>query len=63
MLGVIGGIVVGGAIGGLIAGWWGVTAPFWFAFGGSVVILALIWRQLACIAHAHEQVREETAAA
>jgi predicted MFS family arabinose efflux permease len=63
MLGVIGGIVVGGAIGGLIAGWWGVTAPFWFAFGGSVVILALIWRQLACIAHADEQVREETAAA
>lgn len=63
MLGVIGGIVVGGAIGGLIAGWWGVTAPFWFAFGGSVVILALIWRQLAYIAHADEQVREETAAA
>ena len=63
MLGVIGGIVVGGAIGGLIAGWWGVTAPFWFAFGGSVVILALIWRQLAYIAHADEQAREETAAA
>ncbi len=63
MLGVIGGLVVGGAIGGLIAGWWGVTAPFWFAFGGSVVILALIWRQLAYIAHADEQVREETAAA
>jgi len=63
MLGVIGGIVVGGAIGGLIAGWWGVTAPFWFAFGGSVVILALIWRQLAYIAHADEQAREDTAAA
>jgi MFS family permease len=63
MLGVIGGIVIGGAIGGLIAGRWGVTAPFWFAFGGSVVILALIWRQLAYIAHADEQAREETAAA
>jgi hypothetical protein len=31
-----------------------VTAPFWFAFVGSGIILALIWRQLAHIAHADE---------
>ena len=46
MVGVYGGLVVGSAVGGVIAGVWGVTAPFWFAFVGSAVILALIWRQL-----------------
>ena len=51
MLGVIGGIVVGGLLGGVIADGWGVTAPFWFAFAGSALILALIWRELANIAH------------
>jgi predicted MFS family arabinose efflux permease len=51
MMGVNGGIVVGAAIGGVIATRWGVTAPFWFAFGGSAVILTLLWRQLGNIAH------------
>ncbi len=60
MLGVTGGLVIGGALGGVVADWWGVTAPFWFAFAGSVLILALIWRQLAYIAHADEQAREES---
>ncbi len=53
-----GGLVVAGmggsAIGGALANRYGVTAPFWFAFAGSAVILALIWRQLAHIAHADE---------
>jgi predicted MFS family arabinose efflux permease len=53
-VGVFGGIVVGQAVGGVIARVWGVTGPFWFAFVGSAVILALIWRQLALIAHADE---------
>lgn len=53
-LGVFGGLVVGQAIGGLVADAWGVTAPFWFAFAGSAVILALIWRELDHIAHADE---------
>jgi len=53
--GVFGGIVVGQAIGGVIARVWGVTGPFWFAFVGSAIILALIWRELALIAHADEQ--------
>ena len=53
-IGVYGGIVVGQALGGVIARIWGVTGPFWFAFAGSAVILALIWRELAHIAHADE---------
>jgi MFS family permease len=53
-IGLFGGLVAGQALGGLIARIWGVTGPFWFAFAGSVVILALIWRQLAHIAHAEE---------
>lgn len=59
MLGVHGGIVAGGAIGGLIARQWGVVAPFWFGFFGSAVILALIWRQLSHIAHADQAAPQE----
>jgi predicted MFS family arabinose efflux permease len=54
LTGVVGGIVIGSAIGGLVASVWGVTAPFWFAFGGSAIILVLIWRSLLQIAHADE---------
>jgi MFS family permease len=54
LTGVVGGIVIGSAIGGLVASVWGVTAPFWFAFAGSAIILALIWRSLLQIAHADE---------
>ena len=50
MVCVIGGIVVGQALGGWIAETWGLTAPFWFAFVGSAVTLALVWRQLPAIA-------------
>ncbi|GAA4108469.1 MFS transporter [Knoellia locipacati] len=46
------GLVVGQAIGGPIAQQWGLTAPFWFAFVGTALILALVWRQLDSIAHA-----------
>jgi MFS family permease len=54
-IGVFGGIVAGQALGGVIARIWGITGPFWFAFVGSAVILALIWRELAHIAHADEE--------
>ena len=40
LTGVVGGIVIGSALGGLVASVWGVTAPFWFAFAGSALILA-----------------------
>jgi MFS family permease len=55
LIGVFGGIVAGQAVGGVIARIWGLTAPFWFAFVGSAVILALIWRELSHIAHAGEE--------
>ncbi|MFL6062631.1 MAG: MFS transporter [Marmoricola sp.] len=50
MLGVCGGLVIGAAIGGALAGRWGVVAPFWFAFVGSALFVVLIWRQLVHIA-------------
>jgi predicted MFS family arabinose efflux permease len=52
MIGVQGGLVVGAAIGGVIAHRWGITAPFWFAFVGSALILVAIWQALGHIAHA-----------
>jgi MFS family permease len=51
---VYGGLVLGSAIGGLLAAHAGVTAPFWFAFVGSAVFLVLLWRELTRIAHADE---------
>ncbi|HEX5994700.1 MAG TPA: MFS transporter [Jiangellales bacterium] len=52
---VYGGLVVGSAIGGLLATRYTVTAPFWFAFIGSAVFVVLLWRQLTHIAHADEE--------
>lgn len=52
LVGVFAGLVLGSALGGLIARNWGITAPFWFAAAGSAVILILIWGQLPRIAHA-----------
>jgi len=49
-LGMMGSLVVGNAIGGLLARQWGITSPFWFAFAGSALILLLIWRELGHIA-------------
>jgi len=60
LTGVVGGIVVGSAIGGLVASAWGITAPFWFAFAGSALILAVIWRSLLHIAHADSRARTAT---
>lgn len=54
MICVMGGMLVGSVIGGLIAGVWGLTAPWWFAFVGSGLTLALVWRSLGHIAHADE---------
>lgn len=54
-VGVFGGLVVGSALGGLLAREFGVTAPFWFAFVGSAAFLVLIWRELRHIAHADEE--------
>lgn len=53
-IGSFGGLVVGAALGGIIARHWGITGPFWFAFVGSGVFVLLIWRQLRYIAHDDE---------
>jgi predicted MFS family arabinose efflux permease len=50
-VGVYGGLVIGSALGGALAQTAGVTAPFWFAFAGSALLLVLLWRQLVHIAH------------
>jgi predicted MFS family arabinose efflux permease len=63
LTGVIGGILIGSALGGLVASAWGITAPFWFAFAGSAIILAVIWRSLLHIAHSDEQARVSESAA
>jgi MFS family permease len=54
-IGVFGGIIAGQALGGVIAKVWGVTGPFWCAFVGSAVLVALLWKELAHIAHADEE--------
>jgi predicted MFS family arabinose efflux permease len=52
MIGVYGGLVIGSAVGGLLARQFGLTAPFWFGFAGSALFLVLVWRELRHIAHA-----------
>ena len=60
-VGLTGGIVIGTPIGGLLARSFGITAPFWFGFVGSALLVAVLWRELRHIAHAGE-VRPEPAA-
>ena len=50
-VGVFGGIVVGTPIGGLLARQFGITAPFWFGFVGSAILVIILWREFAHIAH------------
>lgn len=52
-----GGLVVGSVIGGALATYYGSTAPFWFAFAGSALFVALLWRELTLIAHTDKQSR------
>jgi MFS family permease len=60
MVGVFAGIVIGQLLGGLIAETWGLTAPWWFAFAGSAITLALVWRSISNIAAAPPVVRTST---
>lgn len=53
-VGLVGGIVVGTPIGGLLARAFGITAPFWFGFLGSALLVAVLWREFAKIVHASE---------
>ncbi len=49
-VGLTGGIVVGTPIGGLLARSFGITAPFWFGFIGSAILVTLLWREFRHIA-------------
>ncbi|WP_143028263.1 MFS transporter [Tessaracoccus flavus] len=63
MVGVFGGMVLGQALGGLIAQAWGLTAPWWFAFAGSALTLALMWRQISHIAAARPALDDDAVTA
>jgi MFS family permease len=49
---IFGGIVIGTPLGGLLAKTFGITAPFWFGFVGSALLVTILWRQFEHIAHA-----------
>jgi MFS family permease len=49
---IVGGMVIGTPIGGFLAKTFGITAPFWFAFAGSALLVAILWRQFDHIVHA-----------
>ena len=48
---IVGGMVIGTPIGGLLARTFGITAPFWFGFVGSALLVAVLWRQFEHIVH------------
>jgi predicted MFS family arabinose efflux permease len=50
-VGLTGGIVVGTPIGGLLAKGFGITAPFWFGFVGSAILVIVLGREFRHIAH------------
>jgi cystathionine beta-lyase family protein involved in aluminum resistance len=49
---IVGGMVIGTPLGGVLAKAFGITAPFWFAFAGSALLVAILWRQFDHIVHA-----------
>jgi len=52
---IVGGIVIGTPLGGLLARQFGVTAPFWFGFFGSALLVILLWREFDHIVHAGDR--------
>jgi MFS family permease len=51
---IFGGLVIGSAIGGLLATRFGITSVFWYAFVGSALFVVLLWRELTRIAHSED---------
>jgi len=51
-VGVFAGLAAGTPIGGILAREFGIAAPFWFGFVGSLLLVVIMWRQFAHIAHA-----------
>jgi predicted MFS family arabinose efflux permease len=60
---IVGGMVIGTPLGGLLASAFGVTAPFWFGFIGSAILLAILWRRFDEIDHARAEDDAPVAAA
>jgi MFS family permease len=52
---IMGGLVIGTPLGGLLAKGFGITAPFWFGFAGSALLVVILWRQFDHIVHAGEE--------
>ena len=48
---LVGGVVIGTPIGGVLATAFGISAPFWFGFVGSALLVTILWRQFPLIAH------------
>ncbi len=59
MVGVFAGLVIGQLLGGIIAQTWGLTAPWWFAFAGSAITLAIVWRSISHIMAARPGVESD----
>ena len=57
-VGVFGGMVIGQALGGVIAQTWGLTAPWWFAFAGAALTLVFVWRPISQIVSARPALDE-----
>jgi MFS family permease len=55
-LAIVGGMVIGTPIGGLLARQFGITAPFWFGFIGSAILVVVMWREFDKIEHAGDDV-------
>jgi MFS family permease len=51
----VGGMVIGTPLGGVIASVYGITAPFWFGFIGSALLVVVLWRQFDNIEHAGDE--------
>ncbi|MBO9624851.1 MAG: MFS transporter [Microbacterium sp.] len=60
-VGVFGGMVIGQALGGVIAQTWGLTAPWWFAFGGAALTLLFVWRPISQIVSARPAIEPDQA--
>lgn len=59
---MMGGIVIGTPVGGLLARTFGITAPFWFGFAGSALLVIVLWREFEHIVHAGDAAPDAAAA-